>query len=119
MNQLIEYWPIIVALIVLLATAGGIVFAFFKSPSKTQLEKVKAWLLWAVTQAEAELGSGTGKLKLRYVYDLFITKFRWISYLISFESFSDLVNEALNEMRDMLATNKAINELVNDDNIRR
>ena len=28
---------------------------------------VKEWLLWAVTQAEQYLGSGTGALKLRYV----------------------------------------------------
>lgn len=113
MNQLIEYWPIIVALIVLLVITCGIIFAFFKSPSDAQLRKVKAWLLLAVTQAEAELGSGTGKLKLRFVYDLFITKFTWIARVISFEMFADLVEDALDEMRDMLKTNPAAFTLVN------
>ena len=113
MNQLIEYWPIIVALIVLLIIVSGIIFAFFKSPSEMQLRKVKAWLLLAVTQAEAELGSGTGKLKLRFVYDLFITKFTWIARVISFEMFTDLVEDALDEMRDMLKTNPAAFTLVN------
>ena len=115
MNQLIEYWPIIVALIVLLISVGGIIFAFFKSPSDTQLRKVKAWLLLAVTQAEAELGSGTGKLKLRYVYDLFIIKFTWIARIISFDMFADLVEDALDEMRDMLKSNPAVFNLVNPD----
>lgn len=113
MNQLIENWYIIIALIVLLIFVGGIIFAFFKSPSEMQLRKVKAWLLLAVTKAEAELGSGTGKLKLRFVYDLFIDKFKWTAYLISFEMFADLVEDALDEMRDMLKTNPAAFTLVN------
>lgn len=112
MNQLIDYWYIIIALIVLLVITGGIIFAFFRSPSETQLQKVKAWLLYAVTQAEAELGSGTGELKLRYVYDLFITRFKWISLVISFESFADLVHDALDEMRDMLQNNEDARLLV-------
>lgn len=113
MNTYIEYWYIIVALIVLLIILGGIIFAFFKSPSETQLRKVKEWLLFAVIQAEKELGSGTGRIKLRYVYDLFISKFKWFAYIISFEAFSDLVNDGLDEMREMLATNSAVHRLVN------
>ena len=112
MNIFIEYWYIIIALTVLLVIASGIIFTFFKSPSETQLRKVKAWLLFAVIQAEKELGSGTGRLKLRFVYDLFITKFKWFAYLISFEIFSDLVDDALDEMRDMLATNQAVYNLI-------
>lgn len=113
MNLLIEYWPIIVALMILVVITGGIIFTFFKSPSEVQLRKVKAWLLLAVTQAEVELGSGTGKLKLRFVYDLFITKFTWIARIISFEMFADLVEDALEEMRDMLKSNPAAFDLVN------
>ncbi len=115
MNQLIENWSLIVALIVLLIIVSGNIFVFFKSPSNTQLRKVKAWLLLAVTQAEAELGSGTGKLKLRFVYDLFITKFTWTARLISFEMFADLVEDALDEKRDMLKSNPAAFKLVNPD----
>ncbi|WP_438310772.1 hypothetical protein [Sporosarcina sp. FA9] len=112
MNILIDYWYIIIALTVLLTFVGSIIFAFFKSPSETQLRKVKAWLLFAVTQAEAELGSGTGKLKLRYVYDLFITRFKWISLVISFDAFANLVHDALDEMRDMLKNNEDVRLLV-------
>ncbi len=31
------------------------------------IDKIRSWLLWAVTQAEREFGSGTGKLKLAFV----------------------------------------------------
>jgi len=112
MNNMIDNWFVIVALIVLLIIVGGILFAFFKSPSETQLRKVKAWLLFAVTQAEIELGYGTGQLKLRFVYDLFISKFTWISRMISFDMFSELVDDALDEMRDMLETNQAAQDFV-------
>ncbi|MEK5038755.1 hypothetical protein [Sporosarcina sp. FSL K6-3457] len=115
MNQLIENWSLIVALIVLLIVLSGAIFMFFKQPSSTQLRKVKAWLLLAVTQAEKELGSGTGKLKLRFVYDLFITKFTWIARIISFEMFTDLVEDALDEMREMLKNNPAVFNLVDPD----
>ena len=115
MNQLIENWSLIMALTVLLIFVGSIIFAFFKLPSGAQMRKVRAWLLWAVTQAEKKLGSGTGKLKLRFVYDLFITKFTWIARLISFEMFTDLVEDALDEMREMLKNNPAAFDLVNPD----
>ena len=48
---------------------------------------VKEWLLWAVTQAEQYLGSGTGALKLRYVYDLAVEAFPPIEYLVPFSVF--------------------------------
>ena len=64
-----------------------------------QLNKVKAWLLFAVVEAEKELGSKTGYLKLRYVYNLFVSKFKVLSYIISFETFSELVDEALDSMK--------------------
>ena len=64
--------------------------------------------------AEKELGGGTGKLKLRYVYDLFLTKFNWLAKVITFEQFSDLVDEALEEMKRLLESNNAVKEIVNN-----
>lgn len=52
-------------------TIGEIIRKFINSPKSAQIAKVKAWLLWAVAAAEKEMGKGTGKLKLRYVYSLF------------------------------------------------
>lgn len=113
MEFIMEYWYIILA--ALAAIAVGVVLAvrFFKQPSSEQLTKVREWLLFAVTEAEAMFGSNSGQIKLRYVYDLFVGKFPWLAKLVSFEFFSKLVDDALDEMREMLDTNDAIAEYVN------
>lgn len=69
---------------------------------------VKEWLLWAVTEAENYLGSGTGKLKLRYVYDKCVEKFPAVKYLLPFSVFSKWVDEALVLMRDEIEKNPHI-----------
>ena len=73
----------------------------------------REWLLWAVTEAEKELGGGTGKLKLRQVYDLFVTRFPWLARIVPFDLFSSMVDDALEEMREMLKTNQAVKAHVN------
>ena len=118
MNYIIDNWFIILALALAIAFIIYLIVKFFKMPSDKQLNKVREWLLLAVTNAEKELGSGTGKLKLRYVYDMFLGKFPWIAKVISFEQFSYLVDDALDEMRELLATNKAIAKIVSNENIK-
>lgn len=90
----------IISMLAVLAIAA--VYNFIKMGRAQQLNKVKQWLLYAVVEAEKELGSKTGQLKLRYVYNLFVSKFKMLSYIISFETFSMLVDEALDEMKDMI-----------------
>ena len=96
----------------LLALAAAAAARFLEMPSAEQREKVKEWLLWAVTEAEKELGSGTGQLKLRQVYDLFLQRFPAIAKRISFATFSYWVDKALIDMREMLNKNKAIYRMV-------
>ena len=112
MEFIINYWYIIVAIIAALVVAGVAIYRYFGLPSDAQLAKVREWLLWAVTEAEKELGCGTGKLKLRQVYDLFVTRFPWLAKIVSFELFSDMVDDALEEMREMLKNNQAVKQLV-------
>ena len=63
-------------------------------------------------KAEKELGGGTGQIKLRYVYDMFVARFAWLARVISFEAFSMMVDEALERMKKMLESNKAMQTLV-------
>lgn len=70
------------------------------------IDKVENWLLWAVTQAEGIFGSGTGKLKLAYVYDMFIDRFPKMQAIIPYRLFTILVDKSLVFMRDMLKNNK-------------
>lgn len=107
MKYIVENWFVIVGLIAVLAAGGYAVYVFVKMPSDKQLNKVKEWLLYAVTKAEKKLGAGTGKLKLRYVYDMFVTRFERIAKVITFDTFSIMVDEALDEMRTMLEQNEA------------
>ena len=63
-------------------------------------------------KAEKELGAGTGQIKLRYVYDLFIDKFKFSSMFITFSQFSLLVDSALIIMKVILTDNKNVQEYV-------
>lgn len=112
MNFLIDNWFLIVAAVGVL---GGIVIAvvqFVKSGTASQLANLKEWLLYATIEAEKALGSGTGKLKLRTVYDMFLAKFPWLAKIISFEKFSDLVDDALENMNELFAKNSAVQSYV-------
>ena len=88
------------------------IYVFIKRPTDEQINSVKEWLIYAVTEAERELGSGTGQLKLRYVYNMFVERFPALSAAISFTMLSGLVDEALDHMKWMLETNKAVQNYV-------
>ena len=109
---IVENWFLIVALA---AGAGRITYAIYKFaglPTEQQVKNIKEWLLLAVITAEKELGGGTGQLKLRYVYDLFVSKYPVAAKVVSFETFSTWVDEALENMKNMLKSNAAAREFV-------
>lgn len=112
MDAIIANWPIIVLALAILVVAIVGMYKFSNLPPEEQLENVREWLLGAVTEAEIALGGGTGALKLRRVYDLFVARFPWVAQMLSFQDFSDLVDEALEQMRDLLKTNKSVKDLV-------
>ncbi len=112
MNWLTEYWWLIVVIIAAVAVGGTAIYSFIKLPSSKQIEAVKEWLLYWVLQAEASLGGGTGKIKLSMVYDAFVQRFPWLAKMVSFETFSLMVDEVLEKMRDMLQSNPALLETV-------
>lgn len=97
----------LIALIILLGlcAAGIMICCFLKLSKEKQIEMIKQWLLFIVIEAEKELGGGTGAVKLRFVYDKFIKRFKFMSKVISFETFSALVDEALETMRFMIQNN--------------
>ena len=110
-----EYWFLIIAAVAAISVISIKIYLWFKKPGNEQLEQVKQWLIYAVAKAEAELGSGTGQLKLRYVYDQFIKKFPAIAIFISFEDFSKMVDAALEELEKMMKENKEIGMLIKPD----
>lgn len=77
-----------------------------------QRQKVIEWLKYAVAEAEKLLGSGTGQLKLRKVYDWFCEKFPTVSAILPFKVFSAWVDTALDVMNKWLETNGKIESYV-------
>lgn len=113
MNFLLNNWLLIIVLIALAGVTGYAIYVFVKMPTDKQLSKLKEWLLYAVAEAEKELGSGTGQLKLRYVYDMFILRFDKLADLISFEAFSLMVDEVLDNFQNILESNESIQHYIN------
>lgn len=105
-------WYLIVAAIAIIVVIGIAIYNFILLPKGEKLKRIKQWLLWAVTQAEKMFGSQTGQLKLRYVYDLFITRFPFISKFVTFERFSQFVDQALEKMRKLLESNARVQAYV-------
>lgn len=97
---------------ILIIVAIVIIAALFIVLAIKQPKKVKEWLLYAVIEAEKELGSGTGPVKLRSVYDMFITKFPKLSVFISFNTFSEWVDVALDYMEELLTDNKDVKAIL-------
>ena len=99
----------------ILVLIGGLtifIAKFIKLGREKKIEMINEWLLLAVVQAEKELGNGTGQIKLRFVYDMFIAKFKYASMMISFNQFSLMVDSALDKMRQMLSDNNNLKAYV-------
>lgn len=107
-----QNWFLLVVIISVIVIAVRATKKFSELPSDEQMKKVKEWLLWAVVATEKELGSGTGVVKLRYCYDLFIKQFPSLVTIISWDLFSQLVDEALTQMKHLLETNNDIKNYV-------
>ena len=99
-----EMQDIIFAVILTVILVGGGIY----------VNGFKNWLVWAVSEAEAVFGSKTGKLKLRYAYELAVERFPMIAKFIPFTLFGKLVDGALDIMRDMIENNKNIAEAITD-----
>lgn len=107
-NFLIEWLPTILVAIVLIST--GIFICV------NEKKNIKKWLLLAVTEAEKALGEGTGQLKLRQVWEKFCSIAPIFSKIITFDCFSKWVDEALQEMKKILESNKKVDDYIKSTN---
>ena len=116
MEQFLDNWYLIVGAVAVLIVAILKVVEFFKRPSSEQIADLKQWLIFICGEAERLLGSGTGKLKLRYVYDKFLERFPYLAKFISFETFSGYVDEALEQLKALLESNSKVSAYINSEN---
>ena len=104
MNWLMQNWYNIIFVILAVAVVAYGISA----------GKVKEWLKYAVCIAEKELGTGTGQLKLRYVYDLFVEKFPAIASVLPFHIFSKWVDLALEWMDEQIGKNEKLANVITE-----
>lgn len=105
LSMILGYLPYVIVLLVLI---GGTI-AFFKGEKKS----LKDWLLYACTLAEREFGSKTGQLKLKYVWSMACEQFKFLTTFLTFEKFSEMVDDCLVDFKHLLETNDNIAEYVN------
>lgn len=101
-----------IGIIGIVGAAAYALYYFMNLGKEKQLQIVREWLLLAVVEAEKALGSNTGQLKLRYVYDMFCGKFKYLAMIMSFNQFSLLVDEALEVMRNMINNNQEVRNYI-------
>ena len=87
-------FSLLIVFIAFFAIAFYFIIEFVKKGNSEKIANVKQWLLYGVMEAEKELGSGTGKMKLRLVYDKAVSKFPIVA-MIKFATFSECVEELI------------------------
>lgn len=114
LQKLIENWVIFVIALVLILLTVYAVLRFLKLTPKQQLSKVRAALLYMVTEAEKELKSKTGRVKRSMVWEWIVERFPFISLFITEEKYDELLDQALEEFRKMLESNDSLYDYVYD-----
>ena len=112
MKWIVDNWSLLVVIIAAATVIFVFVRRFCELPTNEQAYRVKQWLLWAVIQAEREFKGGTGAIKLRCAYDMFIKAFPSIAPLVTFDLFKIWVDEALEQMKHLMETNKKISDYI-------
>ena len=112
MEMFVNNWCFLVVIISFVTLTILYVKKFSNLPTGQQKEQIKQWMLWAVSEAEKKYKTGTGTIKLRYVYDLFVKAFPTMAPLISFATFACWVDEVLEQMRHLMETNKCVQDYI-------
>lgn len=114
MRWLVDNWYVVILIVSEIALIYLYMRKFISMPTEDQISKVKAFLLVIVVEAERQFGEKTGKIKLSWAYSKFVEAFPAIANVISFETFSNIVDEVLAEMRHLLESNSQISKYVED-----
>lgn len=111
-NMIIDNWYMLFTALAVGFVGGYLLKKFFQQPTASQVKCVKEWLVWACVEAERLWGSKTGTMKLREVYDWFVSKFPAIAAIVSFDTFSEWVSESLEIAKHIMETNETVKNYV-------
>lgn len=105
MSKSIIIFVAIAVMVIFIATIY--VIDFIKNKSREEkIVAVKEWLLFCVTKMENIYGSGTGQMKLRAAWDFALQRFPFLAMIVTFDEFSKWIDEALEQMKEMLKNDK-------------
>jgi galactitol-specific phosphotransferase system IIC component len=100
------YWDSILLIL-------AVIIAIIVMIRQGYIKQVKQGLLYLVTKAEQEFGSGTGELKYAAVADWIYEKLPAIARLfLSAETIDSLIELAVDEMKDYLSINNSAAKLI-------
>lgn len=111
MDLLIQYFDLILIIIVAIC---GMIFATCKwlsQPSSKQKEQIRVVLLELVILSEKLYGSKTGQIKRAYVIKHLISLFPYLRH-VPVSLIDSLIEESLETMRKMLESNVEIKKFV-------
>ena len=111
-NFLINNWYLIIIAIAGLSLLINYLFDFSQKPSAAKIQNIKEWAIYACALAEAHLGSGTGQLKMRETYDMFIVRFPDLARIVSFEMYKNIAELALLEFKQMMQNIPKVKNLI-------
>lgn len=101
MELLIQYWDLALVVVCALVGVGYMAYKYTTLPTGKKKDLIREGLLELVIQAEQMYGSKTGKTKFEYVYNILANRFKWLKH-IPMSVVEQMINEALDEMREML-----------------
>ena len=118
MKWIMENLYLLIAAAAVVGSCAAVAYRFLGQPREKQVAKVKEWLIWACVEAERQLKSGTGQLKLREVWSLFcaVPAFSWVAKIVTFKTFSGWVSDALAQAKEMIVNNDSLASYVYGEN---
>lgn len=111
MLKFVQENPVTTALIVIIIIALIVYLIKFR---KGLLQKVA---LYAVARAEAEWTSGTGKIKFAEAYTYIKQTHPILTFFISEEKLSEIIEKALDNLKEVIANDKDGNPVLKNTNL--
>jgi len=111
MLQFIQNNPVLFAVIVIIIIAL-IVYAI-----KYRKDILKKAALYAVARAEEAWGSNTGRIKFAEAYTYIKKNYPFVTFFVSEDQLSKIIEDALNSLKDIIATKEGITKKEEQENL--
>ena len=102
MDFIVSNFGIILLCICVVVYIGYMIYKFYLLSPVEKISKMKTYLYDLVVKAEYDFEHGANDEKFEAVWNGVIEKYPWVAKVYSLEQFNDLVNAALDQMKELL-----------------